>query len=506
MSKFKIGQRVNHKIYGVGMVARVSDITGRPGVAFETWHDGHSLDGLCKDNNGWYVDDSELTLLPLNKIVITTDGASTLARLYDGDKVVKRAEAKCAPSDTYDFTTGANLAYDRLMRPDRLTATTPKPSPEKKPHEYKAGDKVRVTGNGGGNIHHYVPIGSIEIISRVYDTVVELRNDDPEKRWRNQIVSKSDIEPYTEPEPKEPVKLYCVKSASHHITKGKTYELHGDLDCGSITFDNNWTDTNFNYRKSYWSAEGKAKELLFPLVCRPAKVGEWVYIVKDYAGVTKGDVCQVVRIPEPSSGAKEGRVYVRAKEKTSFGRAEDGPVSYLDMGIEYLVLDGYHPADDLSDYEWIDGIKGTNKDMQCRGFQYAIGKEYDLGEQEIGGAKGFHFCDTIEAVKSQTVYNRADSRYFKVRGLVKKGSTGPIFCARKIKIVEEIVEPKYYNGKVVCVETTSPSFFTVGKVYEFKDGKINADNGNSQWGTPIRALDEAARESFQPTKFIEYKE
>ena len=48
------------------------------------------------------------------KIVITTDGKETLARLYDGDKVIKSATAKCNPGDTFDFATGAKLAFKRL--------------------------------------------------------------------------------------------------------------------------------------------------------------------------------------------------------------------------------------------------------------------------------------------------------------------------------------------------------------------------------------------------------
>ena len=48
------------------------------------------------------------------KIVITTDGKETLARLYDGDKVVKKATAKCSPDDTFDFNVGAKLAFERL--------------------------------------------------------------------------------------------------------------------------------------------------------------------------------------------------------------------------------------------------------------------------------------------------------------------------------------------------------------------------------------------------------
>ena len=50
-----------------------------------------------------------------NKIVITTDGAETLARLYDGKKVVKTATAKCSPADKFSFETGAKIAFERLI-------------------------------------------------------------------------------------------------------------------------------------------------------------------------------------------------------------------------------------------------------------------------------------------------------------------------------------------------------------------------------------------------------
>ena len=50
-----------------------------------------------------------------NKIVITTDGAETLARLYDGKKVVKTATAKCSPDDKFSFETGAKIAFERLI-------------------------------------------------------------------------------------------------------------------------------------------------------------------------------------------------------------------------------------------------------------------------------------------------------------------------------------------------------------------------------------------------------
>lgn len=50
-----------------------------------------------------------------NKIVITRDGTETLARLYDGNKVIKTATAKCAPDDKFSFETGAKIAFERLF-------------------------------------------------------------------------------------------------------------------------------------------------------------------------------------------------------------------------------------------------------------------------------------------------------------------------------------------------------------------------------------------------------
>lgn len=50
-----------------------------------------------------------------NKIVITTDGMETVAKLYDGKKIIKHATAKCSPDDEFNFETGAKIAFERLI-------------------------------------------------------------------------------------------------------------------------------------------------------------------------------------------------------------------------------------------------------------------------------------------------------------------------------------------------------------------------------------------------------
>ena len=64
--------------------------------------------------------EDELELATFNKIVITTDGKETLARLYDGNTVVKSAVAKCCPDDSFDFKTGATIAFGRLMGQEKV--------------------------------------------------------------------------------------------------------------------------------------------------------------------------------------------------------------------------------------------------------------------------------------------------------------------------------------------------------------------------------------------------
>lgn len=86
-------------------------------VEFPTWTDGHDCGGTVPRWKGQWVDPEYLELIKSassEKIVITHDGKTTLARLYDNNKVVKSAEAKCDPRDEFNFAAGAKLAFERL--------------------------------------------------------------------------------------------------------------------------------------------------------------------------------------------------------------------------------------------------------------------------------------------------------------------------------------------------------------------------------------------------------
>lgn len=71
-----------------------------------------------EDNCGlgwsWSTKDFE-PYVPQQKIVITSDGRVTKARMFDGKTLLKSAVATCNPEDTFDFETGAKIAFDRLL-------------------------------------------------------------------------------------------------------------------------------------------------------------------------------------------------------------------------------------------------------------------------------------------------------------------------------------------------------------------------------------------------------
>jgi hypothetical protein len=55
-------------------------------------------------------------------------------------------------------------------------------------------------------------------------------------------------------------------------------------------------------------------------------------------------------------------------------------------------------------------------------------------------------------------------------------------------------KPKYYNGKMVCVGNGGYYWWTVGKIYEYKDGIVTADDGDKYPGRgeePYRDAEEA---------------
>lgn len=94
------------------------------------------------------------------KVVITTDGYRTTARLYNGKNLLRTTEAKCNPEDTFDFETGARLVFSRLFP---TKDSSPKPA-EPKP-KYAPMQQLRI--RAGTRIHHHIRPGSVVTVLAV---------------------------------------------------------------------------------------------------------------------------------------------------------------------------------------------------------------------------------------------------------------------------------------------------------------------------------------------------
>lgn len=105
-----------------GVIARIEDINGTNGV--EKWF-------YRLENTPFYWHESLLEAVKNeNKIVITTDGTTTRAALYDGHKLIREAKAICSKEDAFKFETGAKIAFERLTAKPAVKA---KPKKELKP-------------------------------------------------------------------------------------------------------------------------------------------------------------------------------------------------------------------------------------------------------------------------------------------------------------------------------------------------------------------------------------
>lgn len=81
--------------------------------------------------------------------------------------------------------------------------------------------------------------------------------------------------------------------------------------------------------------------------------------------------------------------------------------------------DGTTPADE--EWIWVEGYKGTDKNMCCKGYQYTLNKQHDMpeGSNIKECESGFHFCLNLNSVFGYYSIGNGN-RFFKVSALVRK--------------------------------------------------------------------------------------
>ena len=102
--------------------------------------------------------------------------------------------------------------------------------------------------------------------------------------------------------------------------------------------------------------------------------------------------------------------------------------------------------------------KGFDENMQCRGFQYEVGKEYEMDGDIKCCERGFHACESPLEVWDH--YDMLVSRFAKVEqsGKIDKEENSTKVCSSKIKISAELKLADIIKLGVEWIkDVTSPS-------------------------------------------------
>lgn len=106
----------------------------------------------------------------------------------------------------------------------------------------------------------------------------------------------------------------------------------------------------------------------------------------------------------------------------------------------------------------IKSYKGFDKNMQCRGFQYEVGKEYEIDGDIKCCKRGFHACESPMEVLD--FYDMSNSRFAEVEqsGKIDKEENSTKVCSSHIKIKAELKLADLINlGVEWLKDITSPS-------------------------------------------------
>lgn len=89
--------------------------------------------------------------------------------------------------------------------------------------------------------------------------------------------------------------------------------------------------------------------------------------------------------------------------------------------IAKKMIENVEKIEKTEEWIWVEGYKGTDKNMKCRDFQYELGKQFDMPEDEEIEAcnSGFHLCRDLADVYSYYDIGNGN-RFFKVKALVRK--------------------------------------------------------------------------------------
>lgn len=120
----------------------------------------------------------------------------------------------------------------------------------------------------------------------------------------------------------------------------------------------------------------------------------------------------------------------------------------------------------------IKSYKGFDKNMQCKGFQYEVGKEYEIDGDIKCCKRGFHACESPMEVLD--FYDMSNSRFAEVEqsGKIDKEENSTKVCSSHIKIKAELKLADLINLGVEWLKDITSSS-------KIKPNSLNDNGGGS---------------------------
>ena len=124
--------------------------------------------------------------------------------------------------------------------------------------------------------------------------------------------------------------------------------------------------------------------------------------------------------------------------------------------------------------------KGFDKDFKCRGFQYEVGKTYEMDGNIACCNRGFHACES--PIEVFDYYDMLTSRFAEVEqsGKIDKEAVSTKTCSSRIKIKAELKLADIINlGVEWLKEITSPSKIEANNTSNNGDSAKIGSSGDS---------------------------
>ncbi|MGP1402535.1 MAG: pentapeptide repeat-containing protein [Catonella sp.] len=129
------------------------------------------------------------------------------------------------------------------------------------------------------------------------------------------------------------------------------------------------------------------------------------------------------------------------------------------------------------------GYKVFNPDWTCRGFQYEVGKTYEMEDKPECCKVGFHFCEELIDCFNYYPFNPSNKvAIVEALGDIDEETNDSKCCTNKIKIVEELSWEKVF--KIGNTGKNNNGVANIGKNNngESNIGKYNYFNRNTGFG------------------------